>query len=79
MVHLASQDIFKEIKRRRRRQPKLSNAERLKNYQELEGENLKRVIEGHKIVKAKFEKRLNTYLKKYGLTKVHAWSYWRDA
>lgn len=36
VVHLASQDIFKEKKRRRRRQPKLSNAERLKNYQELE-------------------------------------------
>lgn len=26
----------------------------------------------------KFEKRINTYLKKYGLSKVHSWSYWRD-
>lgn len=27
----------------------------------------------------KFVKRLNTYLKKYGLSCVHSWSYWRDA
>lgn len=27
----------------------------------------------------KFGKRLNTYLKKYGLSKVHSWSYWVDA
>lgn len=53
--------------------------EKEKEHQKLEGENLKRVIEGYKIVKANFEKRLNTYLKRYGLTKVHAWSYWRDA
>ena len=26
----------------------------------------------------KFAKRLNTYLKRYGLSKVHSWSYWRD-
>ena len=26
----------------------------------------------------KFVKRLNTYLKRYGLSKVHSWSYWRD-
>ena len=26
----------------------------------------------------KFIKRLNTYLKRYGLSKVHSWSYWRD-
>lgn len=28
--------------------------------------------------KAKQEKRINTYLKKYGLTKIHSWSYWAD-
>ena len=27
----------------------------------------------------KFVKRLNTYLKKYGLSCVKSWSYWRDA
>lgn len=26
--------------------------------------------------KAKFEKRLHTYLKRYGLSKVHSWTYW---
>lgn len=48
-------------------------------YNRLEGENRQRVIEGYKIVKANFEKRLNTYLKRYGLSKVNTWSYWRDA
>lgn len=38
-----------------------------------------RMIEGYKAVRAAFEKRLNTYLKRYGLSKVHAWSYWQDA
>lgn len=45
----------------------------------LEGEDLQRVIEGYKIVKADFEKRLNSYLKRYGLSKVNSWSYWQDA
>lgn len=45
----------------------------------LEGEDLDRVIEGYKVVKASFEKRLHTYLKRYGLSKVNTWSYWRDA
>lgn len=45
----------------------------------LEGENLRRVIEGYKEVRAAFVKRLNTYLKRYGLSKVNTWSYWRDA
>ena len=49
-----------------------------KDYNKLEGENLKRVIEGYKIVKTDFEKRLKTYLKRYGMSKVKAWSYWRD-
>lgn len=45
----------------------------------LEGEDLQRVIEGYKVVKADFEKRLGTYLKRYGLSKVNSWSYWQDA
>lgn len=28
--------------------------------------------------RAKFEKRLRTYLKRYGLSKIKSWSYWRD-
>ena len=30
-------------------------------------------------VRAAFEKRLQTYLKRYGLSKVRTWTYWRDA
>lgn len=53
--------------------------ESAEKYPTLEGENLRRVIEGYKIVKADFEKRLQTYLKRYGMSKVRAWSYWQDA
>ncbi len=34
-----------------------------------------KLIEGYKTVKMSFTKRLNTYLKKYGLTKINSWSY----
>lgn len=53
--------------------------ERSQQFPILAGENLNRVIEGYKVVKADFEKRLNTYLKRYGLSKVKSWSYWQDA
>ena len=53
--------------------------EQAQKYPVLEGENLRRVIEGYKIVRADFEKRLQTYLKRYGLSKVKSWSYWQDA
>lgn len=29
--------------------------------------------------RTQFEKRLQSYLKRYGLTKIHAWTYWKDA
>lgn len=38
-------------------------------------ENLKKVVEEEK---TKFLKRLNTYLKRYGLSKVNSWSYISD-
>ena len=38
-----------------------------------------RIIATLKDAKARFNKRLNTYLKKYGLTCIDTWSYWRDA
>lgn len=37
--------------------------------------NLKEIILSEK---AKFEKRLNTYLKRYGLSKIHSWTYLVD-
>jgi hypothetical protein len=36
------------------------------------------VIAGYEEVKKQFTKRLNTYLKRYGLTKVHSWTYLSD-
>jgi hypothetical protein len=29
--------------------------------------------------RGEFEKRLNTYLKRYGTSKIHTWTYWADA
>ena len=52
--------------------------EELKNYYlltEKDIENLKNIV---KIEKEKFLKRLNTYLKKYGLSKLNTWTYIRD-
>lgn len=37
------------------------------------------IIEALKAEREDFKKRLETYLKKYGLSKVNTWSYWRDA
>jgi len=41
-------------------------------------ENLARIIDGCKIVRQDFAKRIDAYLKRYGMSKVHTWSYWRD-
>lgn len=37
------------------------------------------ILEAYREAAAAHEKRVNTYLKKYGLSKVHSWTYWRDA
>ena len=36
------------------------------------------IIKGYEEVRAKFEKRLNTYLKRYGTSKIHSWTYLVD-
>lgn len=41
-------------------------------------ELVEKLIEGYEEVKKGFEKRLNTYLKRYGLSKVRSWSYISD-
>lgn len=41
-------------------------------------ELLEKFIEGYEIVKADFIKRLERYLKRYGLTKLNTWSYLVD-
>lgn len=47
-------------------------------YKRLSEADIATYIEGIEEVKKGFIKRLNTYLKKYGLSKVNTWSYWRD-
>lgn len=37
------------------------------------------LLDAYRAAYAAFEKRLDTYLKRYGLSKVRAWTYWRDA
>ena len=50
----------------------------LKDLKEITMEDRERIAAGLEKVKADFIKRLNTYLKKYGLTKVHTWTYLAD-
>lgn len=49
------------------------------DIQEANEEDINTILEAEKNERAKFEKRLNAYLKKYGLSKVRSWSYWQDA
>lgn len=44
----------------------------------LQDKDREKLIEGYEKVIADFKKRLNTYIKKFGLTKVNSWSYLRD-
>ena len=37
------------------------------------------LISAWEIVRTDFRRRLDTYLKRYGLSKIHSWSYWMDA
>jgi hypothetical protein len=42
-------------------------------------DEIKEILEAFEFGKKCFEKRLNIYLKKYGISKLHTWSYWADA
>lgn len=48
------------------------------NAQEATVEDIKLILETLEAEKAKFLKRLNTYLKRYGLSKIHSWTYLVD-
>ena len=37
------------------------------------------ILAGLQAERAKFDKRLQTYLKRYGVSKLHTWTYWADA
>ena len=46
---------------------------------ELTQEDIEALIEGYKQARDLFSKRLQTYLKRFGLSKVYSWTYWADA
>jgi len=48
------------------------------SFIELSKGEIERLINAYKEEIKKFTKRLNSYLKRYGLSKVYAWTYWRD-
>lgn len=52
--------------------------DRLDAVRKLSNEDIQRIIEGLEEVAKSFMKRLNTYLKKYGLEKLNVWTYCRD-
>ena len=37
------------------------------------------LLDAYRMVAATHEKKIAAYLKRYGLTQVHSWTYWRDA
>lgn len=42
-------------------------------------EEINCILEAYKTARDAHEKRVDMYLKKYGLTQVRSWTYWRDA
>lgn len=51
---------------------------RLQAVRKLSNDDIQLIIDGLEEVVKKFMKRLNTYLKKYGLSKLNVWTYCRD-
>lgn len=47
-------------------------------YQPVTKEDRVLIAEALEVELERFSKRVETYLKRYGLSKVHSWSYWRD-
>lgn len=48
------------------------------DLKKLDKNDIQAILDGLEEVGKKFMKRLNTYLKKYGLGKLHVWTYYRD-
>lgn len=49
-----------------------------KEYTPVSEKDRKLIVEAYQKEKELFSKRLETYIKRYGLSKVNSWSYWRD-
>ena len=48
-------------------------------WRQISDEERKAIAAAVRFVRAGFEKRLQTYLKRYGTAKLHTWTYWADA
>ena len=42
-------------------------------------EEIELILQAYKEAAADHEKKVRSYLKRYGTSKVNAWTYWRDA
>lgn len=49
-----------------------------KIYKPVPDEDRLLLIKAYEVEKERFSKRIETYLKRYGLSKVRTWSYWAD-
>lgn len=56
----------------------LAKHERVPNWRTLTDEERSLLLATYRELKAAFEKRLNTWWKRYGVEKLHTWTYWRD-
>lgn len=50
----------------------------LRTIRKLGNDDIQRIIVGYEEVGKRFRKRLQTYLKRYGLSKLNVWTYLRD-
>lgn len=48
------------------------------DVQELSSTDISQLVNAYKIEIEAFKKKLQSYLKRYGLSKIKAWSYWQD-
>lgn len=48
-------------------------------YEKMTDRDRKAILQAVKHEREKFEKRLQTYLKRYGVSKIRTWTYWADA
>ena len=74
----------KRIKYNGQMDPHLVSIEAFHSWEErpdlkvLTDKEIQSIIAGYREVKGAFVKRLNTYLKRYGLSKLNTWTYLRD-
>ena len=48
-------------------------------YRIITDEEAKIILDAYKQAAVAHRKKVDSYLKRYGLSKVHSWTYWRDA